>query len=725
MMNKKDGLYIQLFSIHGLIRSDNIEMGRDADTGGQIRYVLELAEFLSKSDVVRQIDLFTRLINDKRVSPDYSIPVEKITDKANIIRIQCGGTKYIRKELLWSHLDEYTDKVVKYIKKNNQIPDIIHSHYADAGYVGIELSSIFGIPLIHTTHSLGKAKREKLLKDGMSTGETNKRYFINHRISIEEKILKYADLIIASTNHEIKSQYSKYNNKDMTKFVVIPPGVNLENFHPFYSENTSNIEEREARLHITNELNRFFLDTEKPLILSICRPDKRKNIPGLITAFGEDKELQQIANLAIFAGIRKDITKKEENEREVLTEMLLLLDRYDLYGKMAIPKKHDFIYEVPELFRIAAAKRGVFVNPALTEPFGLTLIEASASGLPIVATNDGGPNDIISNCNNGLLVDVSKPEEISKTIKKILLKPDLWKRYSNNGIAQVREYYSWESHCKKYLKHIDKLCNNLKKQSFSRLGTRTYGKRLTSLNKLIITDIDNTLIGGDNKELNHLLDILHKHKNHIGLGVATGRTVKSSVEVLKSNNIHNIDIIISSVGTEIYYENKLIPDKGWRTHLTSKWNREKIINILSPLDFLTLQEEETQREFKISYYMENDQDHLAKVHEILTNNRCRYNLVFSNNQFLDILPYRASKGKAIRYLSYKWEIPLENFLVCGDSGNDEEMLVGDTSGVIVGNYSKEIEKLQGRRKVYFSPYKYSAGIIDGIMYYNFCNYLSK
>ena len=90
--------------------------------------------------------------------------------------------------------------------------------------------------------------------------------------------------------------------------------------------------------------------------------------------------------------------------------MLLAMDKYDLYGKMAIPKKHDFEYEVPALYRIAAERRGVFVNPALTEPFGLTLLEASATGLPIVATDDGGPNDIVHNCKNGILVDVARIE---------------------------------------------------------------------------------------------------------------------------------------------------------------------------------------------------------------------------------------------------------------------------------------------------------------------------
>ncbi len=60
---------------------------------------------------------------------------------------------------------------------------------------------------------------------------------------------------------------------------------------------------------------------------------------------------------------------------------------------------------MPELYRLAAASKGVFINPALTEPFGLTLLEAGATGLPIVATNDGGPRDIIANCRNGLLID--------------------------------------------------------------------------------------------------------------------------------------------------------------------------------------------------------------------------------------------------------------------------------------------------------------------------------
>ena len=134
---------------------------------------------------------------------------------------------------------------------------------------------------------------------------------------------------------------------------------------------------------------------------------------------------------------------------------------------------------------------------------------------------------------------------------------------------------------------------------------------------------------------------------------------------------------------------------------------------------MTYQEEETQRPFKISYDMAPGKDLLAAIHNRLLENKCRYNLIYSHNKYLDILPYRASKGKALRYLSYKWGIPLSNFLVCGDSGNDEEMLRGEPKAVVVGNYSPELQNLKKLRKIYFAEQKTAGGILEGIDHYNF------
>ncbi len=716
--------YIQMFSLHGLLRAENLELGRDADTGGQIKYVVELARHLSARKDIGRIDLFTRIVGDKRVSSDYALPVEKVNDKLRIIRIQCGGKKYMRKELLWPHLDEYTDKTIKFIKRDGLIPDIVHGHYPDGGYVAMLLASIFGLPFIYTGHSLGRSKLSKLLNDGMPEAVIDKKYKIHGRIAVEEDILASAEMIVTSTRHEIDEQYGLYQNNSAAKFKVLPPGIDIEKFYPFYhdmlDENDKSEQDKYAQASMLKELGRFFLYPDKPLILALCRPDKRKNISGLIRAYGEDKELQAMANIAIFAGLRKDIDDMEENERDVLTRMLLMMDKYDLYGKMAIPKRHDFEREVPALYRIAAEKRGVFINPALTEPFGLTLLEASATGLPIVATNDGGPNDIIRNCSNGILIDPNAPKAIASSIRKIISDSDLWETYSKNGIMNVRDHYTWKSHARTYMQGVKKLMADGKATDMDTARPENaVGRRLLKLNRFIITDIDNTLIGKDNACLPELKDLLKKNRGRIGFGVATGRTVESARKILKEHEIPRPDIIISSVGSAIYYGAETKSGQGWKTHISSRWDRDKIVALLKDFPFLKYQEETAQKRFKVSYYMAPGKERIARIHNQLLNNKCRYTLIYSHDEFLDILPYRASKGKAIRYLSYKWEIPLKNFLVCGDSGNDEEMLRGEPRAVIVSNFSHELAALKGSRNVYFAKSPCAGGIVEGIGHYRF------
>jgi sucrose-phosphate synthase len=724
LLPDKEGLHIQMFSIHGLVRGKSMELGYDADTGGQIKYVVEVCNALSQIQGIEQVDLFTRLIRDKSYSNDYSLPLEQVNDKFRIVRIQCGGRKYMRKELLWPCLDEFVDKTIKFIQQEKQIPDIVHGHYPDAGYVTRELARFFGIPFVYTGHSLGRSKKEQLIKDGGDINDINKKLKIDHRIKIEEMILKHADMVVTSTNQEIEGQYGLYRNRTLPSYTVIPPGLNIEKFHPYYHDSFTNNGENEEALFayasISRELDRFFQHPDKPIILALSRPDKRKNIQGLVKAYGEDNDLQAMANLAVFAGIRKDISQKSDNERDVLTRMLLLMDKYNLYGKMAIPKKHDFEHEVPELYRIAAKKRGVFVNPALTEPFGLTLLESLACGLPIVSTNDGGPKDIVSNCKSGILVDPKDTPAIAQAIKDIIVNQDLWNEHSKNGIMNTRKHYTWESHVKTYTTAVQRLCHENKKSVIQiRTPKHSIGKRLSRLDRMIITDIDNTLVGGNKKEIASLMDLLEKHHENTGFGVATGRDFESARKILKTHGIMIPDIIISCVGSQISYGKSFYHDKGWETHISKNWKPDLMEERLKEIHYIRRQEDRFQRPHKLSYYMEPGKDRLAKVHHVLTRNRFLYTLIYSGDKYLDLLPYRASKGKALRYLSYKWEIPLKNFLICGDSGNDEEMLRGDTCGVVVGNYSPELAPLKSSKKVYFSDKPFAGGIIDGISHYNF------
>jgi sucrose-phosphate synthase len=347
-------------------------------------------------------------------------------------------------------------------------------------------------------------------------------------------------------------------------------------------------------------------------------------------------------------------------------------------------------------------------------------LEASATGVPVVATNDGGPRDILANCNNGKLVDPSDPKAISTAIKDIVADNGIWENYSKSGIQNVRKHYTWQRHAQRYIESLDKILSQAAASDMAAAApSDAIGRRLAKLNFFIITDIDNTLIGEEAEHLPELIELLSRHREKIGFGVASGRTLPSVDEVIKAHNIPAPDVIISSVGAEIYYGPLHHPGKGWATHIASKWDREKIFSLLKRFDYLEYQEEATQRPFKISYNMKPGKDRLAKIHNLLLENKSRYQLIFSHGKYLDILPYRASKGKAIRYLSYKWNIPLSHFLVCGDSGNDEEMLRGEPLAVVVGNYSPELERLKGSKNVFFASRPCAGGILEALKKYRF------
>lgn len=94
-------LNIALISIHGLIRASNLELGRDADNGGQITYVVELLKALARHPDVGRVDLYTRQMSDPKISIDYAKSVEIVAPGARIIRLPCGPMCYLRKEVLW------------------------------------------------------------------------------------------------------------------------------------------------------------------------------------------------------------------------------------------------------------------------------------------------------------------------------------------------------------------------------------------------------------------------------------------------------------------------------------------------------------------------------------------------------------------------------------------------------------------------------------------------
>ncbi|KAF7837005.1 putative sucrose-phosphate synthase 3 [Senna tora] len=506
---KEKKLYIVLISLHGLVRGENMELGRDSDTGGQIKYVVELARALAKMPGVYRVDLFTRQISSADIDWSYGEPTEMLTagsdddnmdagesSGAYIIRIPFGPRdKYLRKELLWPYVQEFVDGALAHILNMSKVlgeqvgggqpvwPYVIHGHYADAGDSAALLSGALNVPMVLTGHSLGRNKLEQLIKQGRQSKEDiNSTYKMMRRIEAEELSLDAAELVITSTKQEIEEQWGLYDGFDvklekvlrararrnvnchgrfMPRMAVIPPGMDFSSV--VTQEDASEVDGELTQLTgdgsspkalpaIWSEVMRFFTNPHKPMILALSRPDPKKNITTLLKAFGECRPLKELANLTLIMGNRDDIDEMSSGNASVLITVLKLIDKYDLYGQVAYPKHHKQA-DVPEIYRLAAKTKGVFINPALVEPFGLTLIEAAAHGLPMVATKNGGPVDINRALNNGLLVDPHDQQAIADALLKLLSEKNLWHECRKNGWKNIH-LFSWPEHCRTYLTRV-------------------------------------------------------------------------------------------------------------------------------------------------------------------------------------------------------------------------------------------------------------------------------
>lgn len=701
------GLYIVLISVHGLIRGDDLELGRDADTGGQTTYVVELARALGELAEIERVDLFTRRVEDPNVSKDYAQPIEELGSGVQIVRLDAGPNEYIKKEELWDHLNAFADNALDYLRDLGRNPDIIHSHYADAGYVGVLLANGLGIHLVHTGHSLGRVKRRRLLASGLKRDQIESRYHISRRVEAEENTLATAELVITSTSSEIDEQYGMYDHYKPEQMKVIPPGTDLIRFHPPQGD--------EWDTPMAEQLARFLKAPDKPMILALSRPDERKNIATLIEAYGDSEELQELANLVIVAGNRDDIRDMAGGPQDVITDILLLIDRYDLYGKVAYPKHHRS-QEVPLLYRLAASSHGVFINPALTEPFGLTLIEAAACGVPIVATENGGPQDIIAHCHNGELIDPLDHEAMSGALIRLLGDQKRWQELAANGLEGVQSHYSWEAHAESYLQALVPLLEHAEPPPKVHIEHRA--KKFHD--RAIFSDLDQTLIG-DPESLAEFLDLVRAHRKTTTFGIATGRRLQSALQTMRRHNIPRPDVLITSLGTGIRYAPRLSADEAWTQHIDHLWTPRTIRRVLADVPGLELQPKSEQARFKISYYIDPRRSpSLNEINSMLHQADQTVNTFLSFGQFLDIVPVRASKGFALRYFCDQWDIPLERTLVAGGSGTDEDMIRGNTLGVVVANrHHEELSQLTDADQIYFAKSNHARGILEAIEHYQF------
>ncbi len=664
-------MFIMHVALGGCLKSPPVSYGLTEDTGGHIAYILEAVAAAAQLPEVTRLEIVTRAFTAPELGLVHAQVRERLNDKAAIVRLRTVRPGYLAKDALARELPSFTTALLEHTRRNR--PDIIHAHFADAAEAALAVRAEHDVPVLYTAHSLGKDKPDD-------------RPPACDRVRREERALREADAIICSSRDEAERQIPLYTATAEARTHRIVPGISFRRG-----------DVKGARRLVSP----FLREHRRPVILAVARPVPKKNLAALVDMFGRSSALRQSANLVIAAGLRDGIEASEGGARSVYRALFDAVDRHDLWGRVALPRRHDAAM-VEGLYALAAESGGIFVNPALAEPYGLTLTEAAAHGLPVVATDRGGPPDIVRMLDHGVCADPTDPEAFTAAMIDALTDRPAAARRSALGRYHARRY-SWDAYARQHLR----ICRALLRAS----GVATPTARTAPAPRsLLMSDIDGTLTGDAGGAA--AFSAWRTAHPDWTFAISTGRCLSDARAALAEWDLPEPDVFVTSVGTEIHYAGPggtLLPDALYAQRLAAGWRPDAIADVLRGLPGLEPQRGIEQRRFKRSYL--SDTPGMAReVERLLRDVGLRARVVFSHGRMIDIVPLAAGKGMALDHVRRVLKIPQIRSRVAGDSGNDLCLLTSGVAGVVPANHTDELSVLKGRPNLTFSTLRYGSAV---------------
>jgi len=465
------------------------------DTGGQVVYILDQVRALETEmreriyeqglDIEPRIIVLTRLIPEA-AHTTCNQPLEGIlgTEHARILRVPFRGENgevlpnWISRFVVWPYLERFaSDSEKAILAELGARPDLIIGNYSDGNLVATLLARKLRVTQCNIAHALEKVKY--LLSD-LYWKQNDDQYHFACQYTADLIAMNAADFIIASTYQEIAGradsvgQYESYqaftlpglyrvvNGIDVfdPKFNIVSPGADAEVYFPA-SDSGRRLTGLHDEIHAlvfgpASEWARGALNVpDKPLLFTMARLDRIKNLAGLVQWFAESPELRASANLVVVGGYIDASHSADEEERGEIAHMHELMDRYKLDGQVRWVGRRLEKNLAGELYRYIADRKGVFVQPALFEAFGLTVIEAMSSGLPTFATRYGGPLEIIEHGRSGFHIDPNHGQQAAELMASFLREcetnPARWQEVSQAALDRVAARYTWRLYAERLM----------------------------------------------------------------------------------------------------------------------------------------------------------------------------------------------------------------------------------------------------------------------------------
>ena len=381
------------------------------DAGGMNVYIVEVARRLAESGV--EIEVFTRA-----TSSDLPSSVE-MTPGVRVRHVISGPFEGLAKEDLPAQLCAFTHGVMRAeAARPPGFYDVIHSHYWLSGQVGWLAKDRWGVPLVHTAHTLAKVKNA-LLADG-------DRPEPRARIIGEQQVTAEADRLVANTPSEARELVNLYGAAP-ERVVVVEPGVDLDRFVPPIAGL-----ERAAKAAARRRLG---LPTAGYVVAFVGRIQPLKAPDVLLRAVadlhGRSPEVARQMTTVIVGGPSGSGLDRPTALME-LASSLGIADSVRFLPPLAGP-------DLPDLYRAA----DLVAVPSHNESFGLVALEAQACGTPVVAAAVGGLVTAVRDGVSGALVDGHDPADWASVLGGLLEEPHRRTALARGAVAHARDF-SWD-----------------------------------------------------------------------------------------------------------------------------------------------------------------------------------------------------------------------------------------------------------------------------------------
>ncbi|KAH7421488.1 hypothetical protein KP509_13G060100 [Ceratopteris richardii] len=525
---------VVIMSPHGYFGQSNV-LGLP-DTGGQIVYILDQVRALENEmlnsiknqgiNITPQILVVTRLIPEAK-GTTCNQRIEKIigTNYSRILRVPFRSEKgilqhWISRFDVWPYLEVFAEDASNEIcAELKASPDLIIGNYSDGNLVASLIANKLGVTQCNIAHALEKTKYPG---SDIYWKKFEEKYHFSCQFTADLIAMNHADFIITSTYQEIAGskdtvgQYESHmaftmpglyrvvNGIDVfdPKFNIVSPGADMSIYFP-YTETSKRLtglhktlEELLFNPQPTDQHLGYLNERKKPIVFSMARLDRVKNISGLVEWFAQNPRLRELVNLVVVAGEISVENSKDREEMEEIKKMHKLIKEYKLDGQFRWIRMQTNRVRNGELYRYIADTKGAFVQPAIYEAFGLTVVEAMTCGLPTFATRNGGPAEIIVDGVSGFHIDPYKGDECTKKLvsffEKSVADPSYWIKISEGGLKRIYEKYTWKI-------YAERLMTLSRVYSFwkfvSKLGRRESRRYIEMLYALKYRDLVKTVPG--------------------------------------------------------------------------------------------------------------------------------------------------------------------------------------------------------------------------------------